>query len=76
MELMEEEVFNNVNVQDFKVHLTENKNEHTAFVSKKSTRQREYSAIIPKSDTWGQDLESAHVDLQRRKVSPVNTWWL
>ncbi len=25
---------------------------------------------------WGQDLESAHVDFQRRKESPVNTWWL
>ncbi len=36
MELMEE-AFNNVNVQDFKVHSTENKNEHTAIVSKKST---------------------------------------
>ncbi len=48
-----EEAFNTVKVQDFKVHLTENKNEHTAFVSKKSTSQREYSVIIPKSDTLG-----------------------
>jgi hypothetical protein len=52
MELIEE-AFNNVKVQDFKVHLTENNNEHTAFVSKKSTSQREYSVIIPKSDTLG-----------------------
>ncbi len=48
-----EEAFNNVKVQDFKVHLTENKNEHTAIVSKKSTSHREYSVIIPKSDTLG-----------------------
>jgi hypothetical protein len=40
MELMEE-AFNNVNVQDFKVLLTENKNEHTAIASKKSTSDRE-----------------------------------
>jgi hypothetical protein len=52
MELMEE-AFNNVKVEDFKVHLTENDNEHTAIVSKKSTSQREYSVIIPKSDTLG-----------------------
>jgi hypothetical protein len=39
MELMEE-AFNNINLQDFKVHLTENNNEHTAIVSKKSTSQQ------------------------------------
>jgi hypothetical protein len=50
MELMEE-AFNNVNVQDFKVHLTENKNNHTAIVSKKSTSHREYSVNLPKSTT-------------------------
>jgi hypothetical protein len=72
MELTEE-AFQSVNVQDFKVHLTENENEHTAIVSKKSTSHREYSVNIPKSDTWGQDLGSAHVDFQRRKRSPVNT---
>jgi hypothetical protein len=52
MEWMKE-AFKNVKVQDFKVHLTENKNEHTAIVSKKSTSHREYSMIIPKSDTLG-----------------------
>ncbi len=52
MELMEE-AFNNVKVQDFKVHLTENKNEHTAIVSKKSTSHREYSVNLPKSATLG-----------------------
>ncbi len=52
MELMEE-AFNNVNVQDFKVHLTENENEHTAIVSKKSTSHREYSVKLPKSATLG-----------------------
>ncbi len=52
MELMEE-AFNNINVQDFKVHLTENNNKHTTIVSKKSTSHREYSVIIPKSDTLG-----------------------
>jgi hypothetical protein len=52
MELMEE-AFNNVNVQDFKVHLTKNKNEHTAIVSKKSTGHREYSVKLPKSATLG-----------------------
>jgi hypothetical protein len=52
MEVMEE-AFNNVKVQDFKVHLTENKNEHNAIVSKNPTSQREYIKIIPKSDTLG-----------------------
>jgi hypothetical protein len=52
MELMEE-AFQNINVQDFKVHLTENDYQHTAIVSKKSTSEREYSVIIPKSDILG-----------------------
>jgi hypothetical protein len=52
MELMEE-AFNNVNVQDFKVHLTKNKNEHTAIVSKKSTSHREFSVNLPKSTKLG-----------------------
>ncbi len=51
-ELMDE-AFNNVKVQEFKVHLTECKNEHTAFVSKNSTSQRDYSVNIPKSETFG-----------------------
>ncbi len=48
-----EEEFNNVKVQDLKVHLTENKNEHTAIVSKNLTSHRKYSVIIPKSATLG-----------------------
>ncbi len=52
MELMEE-AFQNVNVQDFKVHLTKNNYYHNAIVSKKSTSERGYSMIIPKSDTLG-----------------------
>ncbi len=53
MESMDE-AFNNVKVQEFKVHLTEHKIEHTAIVSKNSTTHREYSVKnIPKSDTFG-----------------------
>jgi hypothetical protein len=52
MKLMEEAV-QNVNVQDFKVHLAKNNNHHTAIVSKKSTSEREYTVIIPKTDTLG-----------------------
>ncbi len=52
MELMEE-ALQNVNVQDFKVHLAENKDHHTANVSKKSASEREYTMIIPKCDTLG-----------------------
>jgi hypothetical protein len=48
MELMEE-AFPNVNVKDFKVHLTENDDHYTAIVSKKSTSAREHSVVIPKS---------------------------
>jgi hypothetical protein len=48
-----EEAFQNVNVQDFKVHLTEKDDQHTANVSKKSTNERKYSMIIPKNDTLG-----------------------
>jgi hypothetical protein len=51
MELMDE-AFNNVKVQEFKVHLTEHKTEHTAIVSKNSTSHREYTVNIPKSDTF------------------------
>ncbi len=47
-----EEAFNNVNVQDFKVHLTD-ENGHTAIVSKKSTSHRKYSLNLPKSNTLG-----------------------
>jgi hypothetical protein len=74
MELMEE-AFNNVKVQDFKVHLTENKNEHTAIVSKMSASQREYSVIIPKSDKFESRFGKC-MDFQKRKGSPVNTWLL
>ncbi len=52
MELMEE-AFNNVNLEDFKIHLTEKENEHTAIVSKKSTSHREYSVNLSKSTTLG-----------------------
>jgi hypothetical protein len=52
MELMEE-AFKNVNVQDFKINLAENDNHHTAIVSKKSASEREYTMIIPKTDTMG-----------------------
>jgi hypothetical protein len=52
MELMEE-AFKKLNVQEFKFHLAENKHHHTALVSKKSTREREYTVIIPKTDTVG-----------------------
>jgi hypothetical protein len=50
MELMDE-AFNNVNVQEFKVYVTEHEYEHIANVSKKSTSHREYIVNIPKSDT-------------------------
>jgi hypothetical protein len=64
MELMDE-AFNNVKVQEFKVHLTEHKKEHTAIVSKNSTCHREYSVNISRVIQMGQDLVSAHVDFQR-----------
>ncbi len=53
MELMEEASFLNVNVQDLKVHLIENDYHYTAIVSKKFANEREYTVIIPKSDTLG-----------------------
>jgi hypothetical protein len=52
LELMEE-AFQNINVLGFKIHLTEIDYHHTAIVSKKSNSEREYSVIIPKSDTLG-----------------------
>ena len=73
MELMEE-AFNNVNVQDFKIHLTENKNEHTAIVSKKSTSHREYSVNLPKSATLGSRFGKYTCGFQKKKGSPVNIW--
>ncbi len=48
MKLMED-AFQNVNVQDFKVHLAENNYHHTAIVSKKSASEREYTMISPKT---------------------------
>jgi hypothetical protein len=52
MELMDE-AFKNVKVQEFKLHLTEHKIEHTAIASKNFTSHREYSVNIPKRDTFG-----------------------
>jgi hypothetical protein len=52
MDLMEE-AFNKVNVQDFKLHLAEKEHHHTSVVSKKSASKREYTVIIPKTDTMG-----------------------
>jgi hypothetical protein len=52
MQLMEE-AFKKVNVEDFKIHLTDNKHHHTAVVSKKLASKREYTVIIPKTDTMG-----------------------
>jgi hypothetical protein len=75
MELMEE-AFNNINVQDFKVQLTENNNEHIAIVSKKSTSHREYSLNLPKSNTLGSRFGKCTCGFQRWKESHVNTWWL
>jgi hypothetical protein len=68
MELMEE-AFNNVKVQDFKVHLTENENEH-AIVSKKSTSQREYSVIIPESDTLGSRFGKCICGFPKKEGTP------
>ncbi len=48
-----EEAFKKVNEQNFKFHLAGNKHHHTAVVSKKSTSKREYTVIIPKTDTMG-----------------------
>jgi hypothetical protein len=48
MELMDES-FDNVKVQEIKVHLTERKKE----LSKNTTSHRGYSVNIPKSDTLG-----------------------
>ncbi len=45
MELMGE-AFKKVNIQDFKIHLTDNKDHHAAVVSKKSASKREYTVII------------------------------
>jgi hypothetical protein len=52
MELMKE-AFKKVNAQYFKIYLTDNKHHHTTVVSKKSTSKREYTVIIPKTDTMG-----------------------
>jgi hypothetical protein len=69
MELTEE-VFNNVNVQDFEVLLTENKNEHTAIVSKKSSSHREYSVNLPKSATLGSRFGKCTWGFQKKEGIP------
>ncbi len=65
-----EEAFNNVNVQDSKVHLTENKNEHTTIVSKKSTSHREYSLNLPKSNTSGSRFGKCTCEFPKKKGIP------
>jgi hypothetical protein len=65
-----EEAFQNVNVQDFKVHLTENDYHHTAIVSKKSTSEREYSVIIPKSDTLGSRFGTCSCGFPKKEEIP------
>jgi hypothetical protein len=65
-----EEAFNNVKVQDFKVYLTENQNEHTAIVSKKSTSHREYCVIIPKSATLGSRFGNCTCGFSKKEGIP------
>jgi hypothetical protein len=72
IELMEE-AFQNVNVQDFKVELTENDYQHTAIVSKKSTSEREYSMIIPKSDTLGSRFGKCTCGFSKEGRGPLST---
>ncbi len=69
MELMEE-AFQDANVQDFKVHMAENDNHHTAIVSKKSTSEREYTMIIPKSDTLGSRFGKCTRGFPKKEVIP------
>jgi hypothetical protein len=64
-----EEAFQNVNVQDFNVHLTENNNCHTAIVSK-FTSEREYIMIIPKSDTLGSRFGKCMCGFPKKKGIP------
>ncbi len=71
MELMEE-AFKNVNVQDFKVHLVENDNHHIAIVSKKSTCEREYTVIIPKTDTMGSRLGKCTCGFPKKEGIPCH----
>jgi hypothetical protein len=69
MELMEE-AFQNVSVQDFKVNLAENNNHHTATVSKKSTSEREYTMIIPKTDTLGSRFGKCTCGFPKKEGTP------
>jgi hypothetical protein len=71
MELMEE-AFHFVKVQDFKVHLTENDNEHAVIVSKKSTSEREYAIIIPMIDTIGSKLGNCTCVLPKKEGIPCH----
>jgi hypothetical protein len=69
VELMEK-AFQDVNVQDFKIHLAENDNHHTAIVSKKSASEREYTVINPKSDTLGSRLGKCTCGFQKKEGIP------
>jgi hypothetical protein len=53
----------------------ETENHHIATVSKKSASKREYTVIIPRDENRGQDLECAHVVIQKRKGYLASTWW-
>ncbi len=68
-----EEAFNNVDVQEFKVHLIEKENEHTAIVSKKSSSHREHSVILPKSTKIGVKIWKVHMWISKEGRNPMST---
>ncbi len=55
MELMEE-AFKKVNIQDLKIHIMDNKDHHTAGVSKKSVSKREYTCS-PRSKSLSLNID-------------------
>ncbi len=71
MELLEE-AFKKVNIQDFKINLTDNKDHHAAFVRKKSTIKRDYTVIIPKTDTMGSRIGQCTCGYPKKEGIPCD----
>ncbi len=68
-----EEAFKKVNTHNFEIHLMEMEDHHAAVVSKKFASKRNILSSSQRLIYWGQDLERAHVVIQKRKGTLVTT---
>ncbi len=67
-----DEVLKKVNLLEFKINLTDNKDHHAAVVSKKSASKREYTVIIPKTETMGSRFRKCTCGYPKKEGIPCD----